>query len=119
MKRKVFVAVALAAWLAGPVLAQSGGSDRALQIRLGGFFPEGGEFAPEMECRWNGPPSGDPYPAHTDVVMTPVVGNLTDDNGDGVVDTEDVPDIAFISYRLRPGPRPEGRASQPITRGSS
>jgi hypothetical protein len=30
----------------------------------------------------------------------PVVGQVTDDNGDGVVDSDDVPDIAMTAYRL-------------------
>lgn len=30
--------------------------------------------------------------------ITPVVGNLTDDNGDGVVDRKDIPDIAYTVY---------------------
>ena len=32
------------------------------------------------------------------VIMTPVAGNLTDDNGDGVIDEADIPDIAFVAY---------------------
>jgi len=46
MQRKlwpiVVVAVVAAAALPGVSQAQSGGGDRAVQIRLGGFFPEGG-----------------------------------------------------------------------------
>lgn len=48
-----------------------------------------------MECRWNAPVN---FPLSDDCVMTPVVANITDDNGDGLVDTRDIPDIAFISY---------------------
>ncbi|MEC8424050.1 MAG: VCBS repeat-containing protein, partial [Myxococcota bacterium] len=35
----------------------------------------------------------------TNVMMTPVVGQLTDDNGDGVIDGQDIPDIAFSTFR--------------------
>ncbi|MBN2724189.1 MAG: VCBS repeat-containing protein [Deltaproteobacteria bacterium] len=59
------------------------------------YIPPPGEFSPVRECRWNNPTY---LPLSNDVVMTPVVANLTDDNGDGVVDTRDIPDIAFISY---------------------
>jgi hypothetical protein len=32
------------------------------------------------------------------IVVSPVTGQLTDDNGDGVVDGLDIPDVAFTSY---------------------
>ncbi len=59
------------------------------------FIPTPGEFSPEMKCRWDSPAE---YPAYSDVVMTPVVANVTDDNNDGVIDTNDIPDILFVSY---------------------
>jgi hypothetical protein len=34
----------------------------------------------------------------SEVVMTPAVANLTDDNGDGVTDVLDTPDIVFVSF---------------------
>ncbi|MBN2358171.1 MAG: VCBS repeat-containing protein, partial [Deltaproteobacteria bacterium] len=61
------------------------------------YHPPPGVFNPEIECRWS-PGAGDPTPARVDVVMAPAVLNLTDDNGDGVTDTFDVPDVVFISY---------------------
>ncbi|MRG94191.1 FG-GAP repeat domain-containing protein [Polyangium spumosum] len=64
------------------------------------FVPQAGVFSPELECAWNGSPNG-PYTARDDVVMTPVVVNLTDDDGDGLVTTDDIPDIAFVAYRLQ------------------
>jgi hypothetical protein len=64
------------------------------------YVPPIGVFDPQMECRWNTPVE---FPTSNDVVMTPVVANLTDDNGDGVVDTRDIPDIAFISYNFATG----------------
>ena len=63
-------------------------------------FTPPGTFQPAIECAWNAPPAGSAYPLHDDVVMTPAVMNLTDDDGDGDVDLADVPDIAFVSYRL-------------------
>ncbi|MDP2315278.1 MAG: MopE-related protein [Pseudomonadota bacterium] len=35
---------------------------------------------------------------YADIMMTPVVGNLTDDNGDGLVDDQDIPDIAYTTF---------------------
>ncbi len=63
-------------------------------------FTPPGTFTPTLECGWNGPPAGSAYPLHDDVVMTPTVMNLTDDDGDGDVDLDDTPDIAFVAYRL-------------------
>jgi len=67
-------------------------------VRLCRYVPPPGDFVPTMKCRWN---SSLEYPEYDDVVMTPVVANLTDDNGDGVIDTGDIPDILFVTYRLR------------------
>lgn len=63
------------------------------------FVPTAGTFNAEMECAWNG--STTIYTARDDVVSTPVVINLTDDDGDGMVTTDDIPDIAFIAYRYQ------------------
>jgi hypothetical protein len=60
------------------------------------YRPPVGEFRPAVACRWQ-PVAGD-RASSDDVVMAPVVGNLTDDNGDGETDTRDVPDIAFVSF---------------------
>jgi hypothetical protein len=38
------------------------------------------------------------YTASGATVVMPATGNLTDDNGDGVIDSNDVPDVAFTSY---------------------
>lgn len=67
------------------------------------FVPDPGDFTPELDCAWSDPAPGSLYPALNDVVSTPVVINLTDDNSDGMVNTNDIPDIAFISYQLQTG----------------
>jgi hypothetical protein len=36
--------------------------------------------------------------SYVEVMMTPVVGQLTDDNGDGLVDENDTPDIAYTTF---------------------
>ena len=58
---------------------------------------------PTNEITWGGtfanPQAvGSPFPASTQVVMTPLVVNLDDDNGDGVIDERDFPEIVFASF---------------------
>ncbi len=57
--------------------------------------PPVGTFTPVVEWQWDANPLDSDY---VEVMMTPVVGNLTDDDGDGQIDTDDTPDIAFTSY---------------------
>ena len=57
--------------------------------------PEIGLFNPVVEWQWN---TNDTWSGYDQVMMTPVVGNLTDDNGDGRIDEQDTPDIAFTSF---------------------
>lgn len=52
------------------------------------YRPPAGEFTPEEDWAWTG----------GDVMMTPAVGNLTDDNGDGTIDENDIPDVAFTVF---------------------
>ena len=37
------------------------------------------------------------YMEYAEILMAPVVGQLTDDNGDGVIDSSDVPDIVVLA----------------------
>jgi hypothetical protein len=69
------------------------------------FRPPVGDFRPIIGCRWTPPPAVPgasteelEIAAMRQVVMTPAVANLTDDNGDGVTDTRDTPDIVFVSF---------------------
>jgi hypothetical protein len=69
------------------------------------FRPPVGEIEPRIGCRWTPPPAFAGATAEqveiaamSEVVMTPAVANLTDDNGDGVTDARDVPDIVFASF---------------------
>jgi len=69
------------------------------------YRPPLGDFAPTIGCRWT-PPEAPPgasaeaieIASMSDVVMTPSVANLTDDNEDGVTDVFDTPDIVFVSF---------------------
>jgi hypothetical protein len=51
-------------------------------------------FTPREKWRWTNTPA---YPDYDDVWLTPVVINLTDDNGDGSVDVLDTPDVVFTA----------------------
>ena len=48
-------------------------------------------FEPEIQWTWTGP-DGDILS-----VVTPLVANLTDDNGDGAIDLCDIPDIVIVA----------------------
>jgi len=66
------------------------------EVEVCEFRPPVGEFTPVVACQWR-PPAG-PSSTYDDVVMTPAVMNLTDDNGDGETDTLDIPDIVAIVF---------------------
>jgi hypothetical protein len=57
--------------------------------------PPTGGFTPVVEWQWS---ANDIAPGYDDIMSTPAVGNLTDDNGDGVIDTQDIPDVVFTSF---------------------
>jgi len=58
--------------------------------------PPIGTFNPVVEWTWTGVTVGSYN--YDRVMMTPAVGNLNDDNGDGKVDDKDIPDIVFTAY---------------------
>jgi hypothetical protein len=61
------------------------------------YAPPAGPFTPFVE--WSLAISGsDSYSDRDQVMMTPVVANLNDDNGDGVIDTSDIPDIIYTTF---------------------
>lgn len=63
-----------------------------------------GQFTPSLE--WSvSVGANDPYPDRDQVMMTPVVANLTDDNDDGVIDTRDIPDVIFTTFSTLPDPQ--------------
>lgn len=77
----------------GPTDVPVDGADVEEELCM--FIPPVAGFSPEMECHWN---SSSVTPSRVDVVATPAVANITDDNGDTLVDLDDTPDIVFISY---------------------
>lgn len=54
-------------------------------------FPWGGTASDPRALR-------SPFPDSSQVVVTPVVANLDDDNGDGRIDERDYPEIIFLSF---------------------
>ena len=57
-------------------------------------------FSPRIERHW--PPAGASIyrPSAIDSLSTPIVAQLTDDNGDGVWNDQDVPDLVFVTTDL-------------------
>ncbi|MCI0575506.1 MAG: tandem-95 repeat protein [Chloroflexi bacterium] len=62
------------------------------------YVPAPGVFSPIVELSW--PQPGVVEPESKDTLSTPLVVNLTDDNGDGQINDGDVPDIVFITADL-------------------
>lgn len=65
------------------------------------------QVLPTKEIQWGGTGSGAanpavnaPFPASSQVSMTPIVVNLDDDNGDGLINELDFSEIVFMSYCL-------------------
>ncbi len=50
-----------------------------------------GSFDPDIQWTWTGP-NGEAYS-----IVTPLVANLTDDNGDGAIDLCDIPDVVVVA----------------------
>jgi hypothetical protein len=63
-----------------------------------------GSFTPVVEWGWV---PGE-HPTYNQVMMTPVVTTLTDDNADGTIDGEDTPDVVFMSFSAAVGDRGTG-----------
>ncbi len=57
--------------------------------------PPVGSFTPVLKWKKESFSKGS---SDNSVMMMPAVGSLTDDNGDGVADENDTPDIVFIAY---------------------
>ena len=64
-------------------------------------IPKFEKFEARLQWHWpddlpGGVPSTDPK--YIRVIVMPMAANLTDDNNDGVIDENDVPDVVFIAY---------------------
>ncbi len=56
---------------------------------------EAGTFTPVVEWSWSDNPT---FPGFDDVMSTPAAANVTDDDGDGDIDADDTPDLAFTAF---------------------
>lgn len=95
----------------GICLPQAGGEMCAIP-------PEGSDVQPTLAWRW--PPRQNPNqpwsdpvdieaPDHVHVMMAPMVANLTDDNGNGIIDEGDIPDVVFNTFSRNTTSPPYGR----------
>ncbi len=59
---------------------------------------------PTQEITWGGVSEaepdavGSPFPRSAQVVISPIVANLDDDNGDGLINESDFPEIVFLTF---------------------
>lgn len=60
------------------------------------FMPPTSPLALIEEWSWSG--DADVMPTHNQVMMAPMVANLTDDDGDGDIDQDDIPDVVFHTF---------------------
>lgn len=70
-------------------------------------FPEFETFKALKQWQWpQDLPNGKPvqHPDYIRVIVMPMAANFTDDNNDGVVNVDDIPDVVFISYDKHKGP---------------
>jgi hypothetical protein len=58
------------------------------------YFPEDEPVRPSLEWMWS---ASNVAPTFNQVMMTPVVANIDDDNSDNLINTDDTPDVAFIA----------------------
>ena len=75
----------------GMCLPQPGGPDCESE-------PTGGAVIPSLVWSWDGSAPGTFAPSSHQVMMAPAVANLNDDNIDGQVDVDDIPDVLFTTY---------------------
>ena len=59
------------------------------------YRPPVGDFKPKVKWEWTGSATASSY---NQVMMAPMVANLTDDNKDGKINRNDIPDIVFHTY---------------------
>jgi hypothetical protein len=62
------------------------------------YMPATDELSITEEWHWPAPTGPVAFPSHDQVMMAPMVANLTDDDGDGAIDRNDVPDVVFHTF---------------------
>ncbi|WP_394185454.1 choice-of-anchor A family protein [Pseudoalteromonas tetraodonis] len=84
-----------------PIIGQSfKGSMALLGGEFNGDLPSVAEpiapFAMQQKWKWN---SSEFMPEYNQVMATPIVAQLNDDNGDGVINNNDVADVVVVTFR--------------------
>ena len=74
--------------------------------------PVPGVFFPGAQCEWLGPPAGDPFPAHANVLATPAVASFYNTRGEFAS-----PSIVFTSYNFEDGGAESCQGSDPLYYG--
>ncbi|MEJ7602090.1 MAG: hypothetical protein WKG01_29605 [Kofleriaceae bacterium] len=90
-------------WGVGP-----GGSNDTECLRE----PVPGVFFPGAQCEWLGPPAGDPFPAHSNVLATPMVASFYNTRGEFAS-----PSIVFTSYNFSDGGAESCQGTNPLYYG--
>ncbi len=57
--------------------------------------PEIGSFTPTIEWQWDANPI---HGSYNQIMAAPAIANLNDDNGDGRVNEDDIPDVVFTTF---------------------
>jgi hypothetical protein len=65
-----------------------------------------GLFQPSVQCEWAGPPDGDPFPDHVQVLTTPLIVDLANDSGAAA-------EIVIVTYNYTDGGAEAGWGSNP------
>ncbi|MCP3980073.1 MAG: DUF11 domain-containing protein, partial [bacterium] len=65
------------------------------------------DFAPVIEVAWPQDDTNLSTSTSVETMSTPIVVQLTDDNGDGTIDGDDVPDVVFVTANLVGGIDPQ------------
>lgn len=65
-----------------------------------------GLFEPSVQCEWLGPPDGDPYPDHKNVLTTPLIFDLPNDSGVAA-------EMVIVAYNYSDGGSESGVGDNP------
>ncbi len=65
-----------------------------------------GLFEPSVQCEWTGPPDGDPYPGHVNVLTTPLIFDLPHDSNGAA-------EMVIVTYNFTDGGTQAGWGSDP------
>jgi len=76
---------------------RSGANNSCKRLQIAGLF------SPALQCQWVGPPQGDPFPDHKNVLVTPLVVDFDFDNTPVFESGRAEPSIVFTTYNCDDG----------------